>query len=564
MVRLYRTAGTWAVVSLALVIPVVAAAVLTLFPLTDLMPTWDHWGTVALFQAHDAGKPVLPLLLAPYNGHYNVLPRVIFYGVGLATCWDLRVEVLIAFGWALAALAVFLCMLWRTEPRLLILALPCSATVFALLQFANFIGGFGLGQLMATFASLLTLHLLTNPRCGRVGFLVAMVSAGVAFLSHGAAIGLAPAGLVALALISPEIRWRRLLAWGLVGGFGLGLGVLGGRNVELVVLWARLPALTATLVGRVFATEWDISTVRTALTGTVALATLLGVLGWRVRREWPVGRETLVRWGCVALMPLASAVLIAVGRSQAPLDVVMRSHYVTSTYPIGLALLVLIAEPLIRAATGPAGMRRAWSGVAVLACVAVPVGVQVSMAWDAIPRLQTSRQIVERNVRRLVIGTATDEDIAQALHPVIRQVRSGTDFLRARRLAWFAHAREARKPFGALETISSRRVRPTVRLRQGSPWVLEGWAHPPLLRHGATTEVAVFIDGKLSVRGVPDRPRPDQEAYYASREFLASGFVLSAPDGPRRAPGRYRIDVVVLSGKSKVRIRTFDLIVVPG
>jgi hypothetical protein len=561
MNALLRTVGPAAAGSVVIAVLVAVLTVSTLLPLTVLMPTWDHWSTVALFQAHDAGQPVLPLLLAPYNGHYNVLPRALFYGLGLATGWNLRAEAALGFCWVAAALVVLLTMAWRTEPRLLVLAAPFAAVAFSLLQFANFVGGFGMGQLLGTFASLVALDRLTDPRCSRIGFALALLSAAVAFLSHGAAIGLAPAGMVALAFVRTDVRWLRLAAWGTVASLAVGLGVLGGQKTQLVVLWHKLPALTATLVGRLFTIRNDTAPVLAVAAGTLGLAALVGVLAWRIRRDWPQGREAIVRWGSVAVMPVASAVLISVARSAAPLDVVMRSHYVSSTYPFALALLALVAQPLLRPATGASGARKTWARAALAACVVVPVGQQALLARDVLPNLRSGQSIVERNARRLAIGTATDADIAQAFHPVIDLVRTGTEFLRTSDRAWFAHAPAARAPFGRVERVSGRRARARVRLRQGTPWVLEGWALPPLLSREAAVEVVLYVDRTVVARGAPALARADLAADYNTPGPLVAGFALPVADGAQRPPGRYRVRVTASANGRTVPIGEVDVVV---
>src|SRR6185295_16775542 len=69
--------------SLALAAAIPALCLAKLWPFLGEMPTWDEWSVVEVWSAHYGGRPVLPLLLAPYNGHYNLLPRFIFYGLGL-------------------------------------------------------------------------------------------------------------------------------------------------------------------------------------------------------------------------------------------------------------------------------------------------------------------------------------------------------------------------------------------------------------------------------------------------------------------------------------------------
>jgi len=65
---------------IAAVIPFVQFRLLN--PLTSEMPTWDQWSEVTVWSAHFEHRPVLPVLLSPYNGHFNLVPRLISTGWG--------------------------------------------------------------------------------------------------------------------------------------------------------------------------------------------------------------------------------------------------------------------------------------------------------------------------------------------------------------------------------------------------------------------------------------------------------------------------------------------------
>ena len=548
--------------SLALAIVVAVAMVLQLFPLTGHMPRWDQWTIVPIFEAHYSGRPVLPLLLAQYNGHYNCLPRFLMYRMGVLSRWDTRLEVLVGFCWAACALGVFLRMLWESSPRLLILAAPFAAWVFSVLQFPNFMNGFGMGQLLATFAAILALYLLTDPEAGRWRFGLALLCAAAAFLSHGAGLALAPAGLVGL-LVGRRRKWVRIGAWSLMTAFAAGLGLLGGRHTHLVVEWRRVPAFALVLVGRPFTSELAPSPARTAVLGALVIVVLGAVIGWTFWRDRAAKRDLLVRWGCVALMTLGVAGLVATRHTEAPLDLALSPHYVTSTYPLGLALLVLIVDRLQASASAVTGGRRWLLSLAVLACCVAPLAQQAVAAYRVVPTLRYWHVLGEQMSRRVALGTATDQEIRQTVHTEPDDVRLAVAFLRSRRLAWFAHAPEARLPFGELDSVAGQRPASTVTLPQGTPWVFEGWVLPPLLALDTPIEVALVVDG-VSVAGTrPSGLRPDQEAYYGSRSFLTSGFALVAPDGARRPPGRYRVRVVLRSPQGTVTLRRLELVVLP-
>src|SRR5574338_545492 len=71
----------YASLALAAVAPIIAFAVL--FPLVENMPRWDSWHLIPLWDAYYGGRDFVPYRLEPDNGHLNLLPRVIFFGLGL-------------------------------------------------------------------------------------------------------------------------------------------------------------------------------------------------------------------------------------------------------------------------------------------------------------------------------------------------------------------------------------------------------------------------------------------------------------------------------------------------
>jgi len=66
-----------AVVSLTIAAAIPLLQFALLFPMTLGIPSWDQWSEIEVWAAHYEHRPVLPLLLKPYNGHYNVLPALI-------------------------------------------------------------------------------------------------------------------------------------------------------------------------------------------------------------------------------------------------------------------------------------------------------------------------------------------------------------------------------------------------------------------------------------------------------------------------------------------------------
>ena len=86
-----------AALSLAVAVAIPLVSFACLFPLVENMPTWDQWHLIGLWSAYYEGRPVLPLLLAPYNGHLNLLPRLIFFGMGVLSHWDVRLDIIASY-----------------------------------------------------------------------------------------------------------------------------------------------------------------------------------------------------------------------------------------------------------------------------------------------------------------------------------------------------------------------------------------------------------------------------------------------------------------------------------
>jgi len=99
-------------------------------PLASVIPVWDQWSEVEALRAHFEHHPVLHALLKPYNGHFNVVPRVILYGLALLTHWNLNAEIAASYIVCVATLVVLLSMLREADPNLMILAAPVSAMTF--------------------------------------------------------------------------------------------------------------------------------------------------------------------------------------------------------------------------------------------------------------------------------------------------------------------------------------------------------------------------------------------------------------------------------------------------
>ena len=556
--RLARTGWAGALSLLGAVL-VAAGTTAVLLPLSSDMPHWDQWYMTPVFEAHDSGRPVAPLLLAHYNGHYNWLPRALFYAMGRLTRWSLKAEVALGFFWAACTLAVLLRMLWDASPRLMVLALPFAAFTFSTLQNANLLNGFGMGQLLGTFAVVLSLFLLTDPRGGRGRFALALAAAVAAFVSHGATLALVPAGLVAVLFTGPRRSRGRVGLWCLVSSVGLALGAIGGRNVQMVVAWRRVPRFAVALLGRPFTIDQSPSVTAAIACGSVALAGLILVVAVRLARGPAARRDVLVRWASLGLAGVVAALLIAISKSRAPTEWALSTHYVSSTYLLAPALLVLVADAIRDALERSA--RKTLLALGLVLCASAPAVQQAVAASRVVPILRSWKAMDTQVSRRLAAGSATDRDILTVVNSEVEFTRRSVEFLRSRRLAWFAHAREARRPFGALDSVAGRAPASTVVLRAGEPWTFEGWALPPLTAPSTPLDVVLVTDGATVAEARPARPRPDRAAYFGSAAFASCGFLLVAPDGARQPPGRYAVRVALRTPTGSTTLRRLEVVV---
>lgn len=429
-------------IALSLVLACVAplASFLLFFPFVDNIPKWDQWSLIEVWEAHYQGQPVLPLLLKPYNGHLNVLPRFIFYGLGLLTHWNLRAEVLLSYILALGTAATLLLMLRDSNEKLLLLmAAPVAAAVFSLNQFENFLSGYPMGQILSQLGVTLTVFALTRPRLTARHAVAGAAAAAVATFSWGAGLVSWPLGVLALAF-RREGR-RMLIPW-----CGLTLAALltvkhGAGPVGQMGFRALLDFDTAfflAMLGRPIGYR-AFPTYSTAVgLGLFLVVAFVLVLdqALRSRRGLPA-----LRWGLLGLSSLLAAVMITLARAKSGPDQALISHYCTAAYPLVVAVLVLACQALLAwRGTARSGLQRAAAVLLVAALLVLPLAVVYAQSKETFQILWSWEQASRVHDRKLLAGTITEAEIRSSMHPEAELVRRGITLLRARRLAIFAGA----------------------------------------------------------------------------------------------------------------------------
>ena len=540
---LSRRWATWSLLAACLV-PVLSF--LVIFPLVTPMPTWDQWSLGEVWAAHYEGKPVLPLLLAPYNGHRNVLPRLFFYGLGRVSGWNVRLEVVASYVVACVTLGLLLRMAARlgpqgglgTEGRLL--ALPIAAQTFSLLQYENFMSGYPLGQNLSQMFVTVVIFLLTRPLLGTGGFVAAATAALAATFSWGAGLAAFPVGLLAL-LLRGERRPVRWIAWTALTAAAMAVVRQSAAGAFPPIPWSRVPAFFLTLLGKAWSPFAVPSPRVTVALGVMALLLFAVTAPWAYLRH----RERSLPWVVLGCGALGAAGLISLGRTGAGMAQAFASHYVTTTYPLAVACLALLTLLILDLRPDVPAARLRSAAVLV---VAIGFTLQPALASrQSLVMVRSWDPIVRRNSLAIVRGTATDAQIQESDHPVPALVRSTTELLRAHRLAWFRQLLDGETPIGTVDRLAGQQGgAASYAVDGGEPWTLEGWAVRSRHEGGPVRAIELFVDGRnVAATTILDQARDDVAAYYHSPGFRLSGWAMSVPAGAIE-PGDHRLSVVAV------------------
>lgn len=420
----------------ACAIPVASFALVA--PWIDQVPKWDQWTMIEVWEAHFTGKPVAPLLLAPYHGHLNVVPRILFYLLGLLTGWDLHAELLLLYVTAAGTAAVLLLMLRDSGERSLWLAAPVTLLLFSLTQSTAFLSGYTAGQFLCQLSLAGTIFVLTRPRISVRHVAAAAVLAALATFSWGSGLLAWPLGGVILLVRMPR-RWGVWAAWGaLLLATALVLRQAGGGNLLALRVLVTRPSFALfalTLLGRPLCMQ-GFPDASTALALGIAQAVAFPVvLLW----TWAQRQSLLVlRWGLFGLSGLGAAALITVPRGGGPLEPALAPHYAIAISPLLLSLIVLAVHGFWHAMDhrGSRLASRAGGGI-VLLLLALVGFREMRLARELVPILGSWSNTWKTAGQRLQSGEITDLEIRRTFHPDVRLVREGMLALRRHRLALY-------------------------------------------------------------------------------------------------------------------------------
>jgi len=116
-------------------------------------PFWDEWdGTAPLFEKMAAGTLGFTDFFAQHNEHRILFPRLIFFGLGRLTHWNIRAELFVSWFLALICLFNIWQMTWRSgwkdSIRSFWILFSSSVLLFSPLNHDNFLWGFQIGFLL--------------------------------------------------------------------------------------------------------------------------------------------------------------------------------------------------------------------------------------------------------------------------------------------------------------------------------------------------------------------------------------------------------------------------------
>jgi len=529
--RTERLARGLAALSVGLALAIPLLSLLLLFPLVENMPKWDQWSEIEVWDAHYTAKPVLPLLLKPYNGHLNVVPRFIFYAMGLATHWNVRVEVLASY--ALACLTLGLMLSWIPRGRRALLSAPVAAQVFSFLQFENFLSGYPMGQVLSQALTVATIACLHTNIVSVTRFTAAVLAAAAATFSWGAGLSAWAVGFAMLLVANTRRAFTVLWGCAMIASIFV---VRYGSRASFPLAASDVPTFFLAVVGRAWTPEHRLFMASAMALGGFALGlfSVLAVLAWR-------DREFAARpWLWLGCATLCSAALISLGRAGAGIVQSRASHYTTATYPLVVACCVLSVLLAARSRDPIRDRRRplllGLSASLCLYALAQPIYISARLLPDLRAWAATNRQ----NTDRIVQGVATEAEIHSSHHPRAELVRWGTEVLRRHRLALFSDLRSGRLLGHVDRVLDAPANGDPIRLSSGERFTAEGWA----VQEGGSQArgVHIWVGDRILASTAQMFSRPDVTRALGLPASAATGWRLEGAI-PRLDPGQHLLRV---------------------
>lgn len=399
----------------------------------DTVPMYDEWAMVPFFQHRDAGTLGLGEFWQQQADHRIVLPRLIIFGLGVMTDWNVRYEVTVSLAIAAATFPLLLHLINRyfadreASTRAGVVA---SLIVFSPLAWENWLWGFQIAFFLDVFGLVLAVAALTGlPRLRpRTRFALAVAGAGLASLS------LSPGLLVWVVCLPAFVvvrEWRRwAIPWTVLGIAAVSIYLVGYDDVRDASGFAFLDSPSG------FVRYWVTYLSRPITFGTSAVVVtslLLGVITVGVARHVWRGRRAAIEhnlpWLVLMLYVVVAAAGTAVGRAGLGAAQASSSRY-TTVSNLFLLSVVMMLLGVPRSST----QRRARG--------AARVAVGLLTALVAVNYVDGVRQMERHYSEHVVVAdacaraaTGPDDPCLPSMHPSPAEVWPLLEFLREENLS---------------------------------------------------------------------------------------------------------------------------------
>jgi hypothetical protein len=322
-------------------------------------PFWDQWdGTAPLFEKMAAGTLGFADFFAQHNEHRILFPRLIFFGLGRLTHWNVRAELFVT--WFLALVCLF--NIWQMTRRSarkdssFLLLFSSSVLLFNPLSHDNFLWGFQIGFLLPLACVTACIWVATYVR-HPLNFVFAIILCTICTFSIASGLSswllTTPLLMLAQARSTSSRKWWAI--WICTFLFEVRVYFYGYKKpAQHPSLWGPLnhpiPAgeYVLAFLGNPFTFGTNLPPLPLGLgMGGLLVLILLAcaVYIWSKRHDRGLLGEALP-WLMLAMVAVSSAVLTMIGRLGLGPTQVRASRYVMFAVMLPIALLGLV--PVVR------------------------------------------------------------------------------------------------------------------------------------------------------------------------------------------------------------------------
>ncbi|MBF0286583.1 MAG: hypothetical protein HQM14_02100 [SAR324 cluster bacterium] len=179
---------------------------------------WDEWDLYLFFQALHEKEPLLPTLWQLHNEHRLVWVRLIFYALSKLPAFDLRYVMLLGQILMWATIFPIASMFGGKKNRMIIFHILLAIIFLSPIHQTNQLWAFQIQWYCLWFGLVYCTYFLTRSKLTWQRVILAIVSAGIAYLSTAAGLFVIFNGLILLGLrqIEEKNHAKRLSIWAFV------------------------------------------------------------------------------------------------------------------------------------------------------------------------------------------------------------------------------------------------------------------------------------------------------------------------------------------------------------